>query len=45
MKERLTITLDQDLLEWLDEQVALKRFANRSHGIEFLINKHVRGGA
>ena len=39
MKDRITITIDKKLLEWLDNKVKLKRFANRSHGLEFLIMK------
>jgi metal-responsive CopG/Arc/MetJ family transcriptional regulator len=39
MKERITITLDKELLNWLDEKVNDKTFANRSHGFEFLIKK------
>lgn len=37
MKERITITLDKELLDWLDKRIAGKIFANRSHGLEFLI--------
>ena len=37
MKERITITIDKDLLKWLDRNVEDKVFANRSHGFEFLI--------
>jgi len=37
MKERITITMDKELLNWLDEKVKEKVFANRSHGFEFLI--------
>ena len=38
MKERITITIDRELLDWVDRKVAEKIFANRSHGFEFLIN-------
>ena len=37
MKERITLTLDKELLEWLDKKIEDKIFANRSHGFEFLI--------
>ena len=37
MKERITITIDKELLNWLDARVKTKKFANRSHGLEFLI--------
>ena len=36
MKERITLTIDKKLLDWLDERVKEKIFANRSHGLEFL---------
>ncbi len=39
MKDRITITLDKELLKWIDEQVSNKKFANRSHALEFLIAK------
>ena len=42
MKERITITIDKELLEWLDENVADKVFANRSHGFEYLIADKIR---
>jgi len=37
MKERITVTLDKELLRWLDKRISDKTFANRSHGFEFLI--------
>ena len=39
MKERITITIDKPLLEWLDKKVSEKIFASRSHGFEFSISK------
>lgn len=38
-KERITITIEKELLGWLDENVREKIFANRSHGFEFLIKR------
>ncbi len=38
-KERITITIDKKLLKWLDTQVKTKKFANRSHVLEFLTSK------
>jgi metal-responsive CopG/Arc/MetJ family transcriptional regulator len=43
MKERITITIDKKLLKLLDEKIKEKIFANRSHGIEFLVFKEVGG--
>jgi metal-responsive CopG/Arc/MetJ family transcriptional regulator len=39
MKERITITLDKELLDWLDKKIDDKVFANRSHGFEFLLKR------
>jgi metal-responsive CopG/Arc/MetJ family transcriptional regulator len=39
VKERITITIDKELLDWLDKKINEKIFANRSHGVEFLINR------
>ena len=41
MKERITITMDKELLNWLDEKIKEKVFANRSHGFEFLIKNRM----
>jgi metal-responsive CopG/Arc/MetJ family transcriptional regulator len=42
MKERITITIDKELLEWLDRNVENKVFANRSHGFEYLIMEKIK---
>ena len=44
MKERITVTLDKDLLNWMDLKIEEKVFANRSHGFEYLIMRKVREG-
>lgn len=41
MKERITVTIDQELLDWLDKKIKAKVFANRSHGLEFLIKRRM----
>ena len=38
-KERITITIDRELLEWLDLMVSQKVFSNRSHALEFLVRR------
>ena len=38
-KRRVTLSIDSQLMEWLESQVASKRFGHLSHGIEVaLIN-------
>ncbi len=39
VKPRATITIEQKYLEWIDKQIADKRFANRSHGVEYAVQK------
>ena len=41
MKERITVTIDKELLKWLDKKIELKVFANRSHGFEFLVKQKI----
>ena len=42
MKERITITLDKELMDWLDRKIEERIFANRSHGLEFLIAEKIK---
>lgn len=42
MKERITVTIDKKLLEWLDGQIDERLFASRSHGFEFLIMEKIK---
>ncbi|MBN1157155.1 hypothetical protein JXA85_06030 [Candidatus Woesearchaeota archaeon] len=39
MKDRITITIDRELLEWIDKKVGEKFFASRSHGFESLVSE------
>ena len=41
MKERITLTIDKELLDWLDAKISAKIFSNRSHGLEFLIKNKI----
>ena len=38
-KERITITIDKELLDWIDAKVAEKEFGNRSHALEYLMRQ------
>ena len=38
-KVRVYVTIREDLVKWIDEQVQKLRFANRSHAIEYAIAK------
>jgi metal-responsive CopG/Arc/MetJ family transcriptional regulator len=41
MKDRITITIDKELLDWLDKKIQERYFANRSHGLEFLLKNQM----
>lgn len=42
-KVKLSITIDEELIKWLDSQIKKKKFANRSHGFEYALNKTKEG--
>lgn len=39
-KERVSVAIDKDLLEWIDSEIQTKRFANRSHAIQVCILRY-----
>ena len=41
MKQRITITIDKEILNIIDKNVALKLFGNRSHALEYLIERRM----
>jgi len=38
-KEKVTITVEKRLLEWIDKQIETFRFRNRSHAFEYAVAK------
>lgn len=38
-KEKVTITVEKRLLEWIDKQIETFRFRNRSHAFEYALAK------
>jgi len=36
-KIKISITIDEDLIKWIDSQIKKKKFANRSHSLEYAI--------
>ncbi len=41
MKERITVTVDEKVLKWIDEKIKDRIFANRSHGFEYIIQRKI----
>ncbi|MGQ0606318.1 MAG: ribbon-helix-helix domain-containing protein [Candidatus Nitrosotenuis sp.] len=37
MKEKFSVSIDENLLKWLDSQIKKRRFANRSHAFEYAV--------
>lgn len=33
-KIKISVSVDEDLLKWVDDEIKVKRFANRSHAFE-----------
>ena len=40
---KVTATIDQELIGWIDGEVEKRRFRNRSHAIEYAIAKLKEG--
>ena len=38
-KIKTSISLDEDLLDWINKMVKLKRFANTTHAIEYALQR------
>lgn len=39
MKIKTSVTLSKELVKWIDEQIKTKRFASRSHAVEYCVDK------
>jgi len=37
VKEKFSISVDDDLVKWIDNSIKKKKFANRSHALEYAI--------
>lgn len=42
-KVKTSVALDPDLLKWVDSEVGKRRFANRTHAIEYALQKLKEG--
>jgi len=43
VRDRVSITLPRECVEWLDRQVEVRTYHNRSHAVEVLILKEMKG--
>ena len=37
MKIKTAISIDHDLLKWIEDEIEIGRFANKSHGINYCV--------
>ena len=40
-KERISVSIDQEFLSWLDSKIDERVFASRSHGMEYLLKRQM----
>lgn len=43
-KLKTSVAIDEDLLKWIDKLIKTKRFANRSHAVEYALQKLQENG-
>ena len=41
-KIKTSVTLSKETVKWIDKQITNKRFASRSHAVEYCVNKAVK---
>ena len=37
MKAKISVTVEREIVDWIDEQVKTQRFRNRSHAVELAL--------
>jgi Arc/MetJ-type ribon-helix-helix transcriptional regulator len=42
MKAKISVTIDQEIVDWIDEEVKTQRFRNRSHAVELALMKFLQ---
>jgi Arc/MetJ-type ribon-helix-helix transcriptional regulator len=41
MKSKISVTVDKQIVDWIDKQVQTQRFRNRSHAVEVALMRFV----
>jgi len=41
-KKLVTVTLSEEVLNWIDKQIKNRRFASRSHALEYIVAKYIQ---
>jgi len=37
VRAKMSVTIDEELVKWIDEQIRRRRFRNRSHALEWAL--------
>lgn len=38
-KIKTSVTLSEEIVKWIDKQITARRFASRSHAVEYCVDK------
>ena len=41
MKSKISVTVDKQIVDWIDRQVETQRFRNRSHSVEVALMRYI----
>jgi Arc/MetJ-type ribon-helix-helix transcriptional regulator len=41
MKAKISVTVEKNIVNWIDDQVKTQRFRNRSHAVEVALMKFI----
>jgi len=41
MKAKISVTVDREIVDWIDRHVKTQRFRNRSHAVELALMKFI----
>ena len=41
MKSKISVTVEKQIVDWIDGQVKTMRFRNRSHAVEYALAKFI----
>jgi Arc/MetJ-type ribon-helix-helix transcriptional regulator len=44
MKAKMSVTVEKNLVSWIDRQVETQRFRNRSHAVEVALMRFMESG-
>jgi Arc/MetJ-type ribon-helix-helix transcriptional regulator len=43
MKSKISVTVEKNIVDWIDRQVGTQRFRNRSHAVEVALMRFIEG--